>query len=78
MFDALGRRTSFTVRHRLLREGELALDGFEKRVWAARGPERAGAIKAQAIAPEIIASLSDETGVTTVALADAGTGESKK
>ena len=29
-------RSSFTVRHRILKAGELALDGFEKRVWAAQ------------------------------------------
>ena len=61
-------RSSFTVRHRILKDGELALDGFEKRVWAAPHPERPGAIKAQAVPAEIIASLSDETGKTTVSL----------
>lgn len=61
-------RSSFTVRHRILKDGELALDGFEKRVWAAPHPERPGAIKAQAVPAEIIASLSDETGKTTVPL----------
>ena len=61
-------KSSFTVRHRILREGELALDGFEKRVWAGPHPERTGAIKAQAVPAEIIASLSDETGNTLVAL----------
>ena len=50
------------------KEGELALDGFEKRVWAGPHPERAGAIKAQAVPGEIIVSLSDATGKTTVAL----------
>ena len=55
-------RSSFTVRHRILKAGELALDGFEKRVWAAPHPDRPGAIKAQAIPAEIIASLSDATG----------------
>jgi 4-hydroxybenzoyl-CoA thioesterase len=60
-------RSSFTVRHRILKKGKLALDGFEKRVWAAPDPERAGAIKAQAVPAEIIASLSDPTGATTVA-----------
>ena len=60
-------RSSFTVRHRILKAGELALDGFEKRVWAAPHPERAGAIKAQAVPAEIIACLSDSTGATTVA-----------
>jgi 4-hydroxybenzoyl-CoA thioesterase len=61
-------RSSFIVRHRVLKEGELALDGFEKRVWAGPHPERAGAIKAQAVPSEIIVSLSDGTGKTTVAL----------
>ena len=61
-------RSSFTVRHRVLREGELALDGFEKRVWAGPHPEREGAIKARAVPAEIIASLSDATGRTTVML----------
>lgn len=65
-------RSSFTVRHRILKAGELALDGFEKRVWAAPHPEKAGAIKAQAIPAEIIASLSDATGATLVEFADAG------
>jgi len=61
-------RSSFTVRHRVLREANLALDGFEKRVWAGPDPERAGAIKARAVPAEIIASLSDATGRTTVML----------
>ncbi|HZL96051.1 MAG TPA: hypothetical protein VFB99_20505, partial [Vicinamibacterales bacterium] len=52
-----------------LKEGQVALDGFEKRVWAGTHPERAGAIKAQAVPPEIVASLSDPTGATTVGLA---------
>jgi 4-hydroxybenzoyl-CoA thioesterase len=60
-------RSSFTVRHRLFRNGELALEGLEKRVWAAPHPERAGEIRAQAIPAEIVASLSDPTGATTIA-----------
>ncbi len=59
-------RSSFTVRHRLLKAGELALDGFEKRVWAAAHPEQAGTLKAQSIPAEIIACLSDPTGATLV------------
>ena len=61
-------RSSFTVRHRILNASELALDGFEKRVWAGPHPERAGAIKAQPVPAEIIESLSDATGKTTVAV----------
>jgi 4-hydroxybenzoyl-CoA thioesterase len=51
-------RTSFTVRHHLLKSGHLAVDGFEKRVWASADPERPGKIKPQPIPPEIIAALS--------------------
>jgi 4-hydroxybenzoyl-CoA thioesterase len=59
-------RASFTVRHRVLKAGELAADGFEKRVWAAADSERPGAIKAQALPPAIIESLSDPSGATTI------------
>jgi 4-hydroxybenzoyl-CoA thioesterase len=59
-------RTSFTVRHRVLKEGRLVVEGFEKRVWAAPDPERAGAIQPQPVPAEIIASLSDPTGKTTI------------
>jgi 4-hydroxybenzoyl-CoA thioesterase len=65
-------RSSFTVRHRVLKAGELAVDGFEKRVWAGPHPERPGAIKAQAIPAEIIASLSDATGATLIKFEDVG------
>jgi len=64
-------RSSFTVRHRILKAGELAVDGFEKRVWAAPHPEQAGVIKGQAIPAEIIACLSDPSGATSVNFADA-------
>ena len=52
-------RTSFTVRHRLLNQGQLAVDGFEKRVWASADPAQPGRIKPQPIPDEVIASLSD-------------------
>ena len=55
-------RSSFTVRHRVLKNGELAVDGFEKRVWAIADPERPGRIKAQAIPAEIVATLSGKAG----------------
>ena len=65
-------RSSFTVRHRILKEGKLALEGFEKRVWAAPHPERPGAIQAQPVPAEIIASLSDATGGTMVTFDESG------
>jgi 4-hydroxybenzoyl-CoA thioesterase len=59
-------RSSFTVRHRIFNQAELAVDGFEKRVWAAADPERPGVIKGRAVPEEIIASLSDSTGATMI------------
>lgn len=55
-------RSSFTVRHHIKKDAQLALEGFEKRVWAAPHPERPGAIQAQPVPAEIIASLSDPPG----------------
>lgn len=48
------RRSSLTVEHRILRDGELAVQGHESRVWASLDPQRPGAIRAQAIPQEII------------------------
>jgi 4-hydroxybenzoyl-CoA thioesterase len=59
-------RTSFTVRHRVLKEGQLVVEVLAKRIRAAPHPERAGAIQAQPVPAEIIASLSDPTGTTSV------------
>ena len=52
-------RTSFTVRHRILNNGQLAVDGFEKRVWASSDPDNPGRIKPQPIPAEIVASLTE-------------------
>ena len=57
-------RSSFTVQHRIIKAGDLAVEGFEKRVWAAADPDHPGKIKAQPIPRDIMASLSDPTGAT--------------
>jgi 4-hydroxybenzoyl-CoA thioesterase len=57
-------RTSFTVRHRLIKGGDLAVEGFEKRVWAVDDPDHPGRIKAEPIPRDVMASLSDPTGAT--------------
>lgn len=49
------RRSSFDVEHRLMIRGELAVEGRETRVWAARDPAKPGRIKAQPIPAEVIA-----------------------
>jgi len=50
-------RTSFAVQHHLRKNGELAVDGFETRVWTAPDPDQPGRIKSCAIPPEIAARL---------------------
>jgi len=57
-------RTSFTMRHRIIKDGDLAVEGFEKRVWAVNDPEHPGRIKAEPIPRDVMASLSDPTGAT--------------
>jgi len=54
------RRSSFDVRHRLLRDDDtLAVEGFETRVWVGRHPDRPGGIKAQPIPQEVIDRFSE-------------------
>ena len=57
-------RTSFTVRHRIMKGADIAVEGFEKRVWAVADPDHPGRLKAEPIPREIMASLSDASGAT--------------
>jgi 4-hydroxybenzoyl-CoA thioesterase len=53
------RRSSFVVRHRLLKPGDkLAVEGFETRVWAMPHPDDPQRIKAVPIPPEVVVRLS--------------------
>ena len=54
------RRTSFHVHHSLMKDGALAVEGFESRVWIVRDKERPGRFKPQAIPAEIVARLHAE------------------
>ena len=51
-------RSSFDVRHRLLRGEELAVEGFETRVWTVRAPERPSGLRSQPIPAEVIERFS--------------------
>lgn len=51
-------RSSFDVTHRLTKDGELAVECTEKRVWVTRDPNDAERIKSQAIPDEIVRRLS--------------------
>jgi 4-hydroxybenzoyl-CoA thioesterase len=49
------RRSSFDVEHRITLDGELAVEGSEARVWAARAKDDPDKIGAVAIPAEVIA-----------------------
>ena len=51
------RRTSFHVHHRLMKDGALAVEGFETRVWVVRDPDDADKIRAKPLPDEIIVKL---------------------
>ena len=53
-------RSSFDVTHRLTKDGELAVECTEKRVWVTRDPDDAERIKSQAIPGEIVDRLRAE------------------
>lgn len=47
------RRSSFNVHHKLFRGEELAVEGFETRVWTVHDPEAPGRLKSQAVPDEV-------------------------
>lgn len=51
-------RSSFEIRHSLMRGTVLAIEAHEKRVWAARDPENPELIKGVPIPAEVIDALS--------------------
>ncbi len=52
------KRSSFDVRHRLVKDGDMLVEGFETRVWVGRHPDDPKRIKAQAIPQEVIARFA--------------------
>ena len=52
------RRSSFDLRHRVLRGDAVAVEGQSTRVWAAPDPAHPGRIKAQPVPAEIIARFA--------------------
>ena len=51
------RRSSFDVRHRLFKNGQLAVEGLETRVWV-RGDPAEGTMRAAPLPPEVIERLA--------------------
>ncbi|HEY2137367.1 MAG TPA: thioesterase family protein [Xanthobacteraceae bacterium] len=51
------KRSSFNITHRLMKDGKLAVEGFETRVWVVRDPADADKIKAEPLPAELVAKL---------------------
>ena len=51
------RRSSFDILHRVLKDGALAIEARETRVWAGRDPDDPARIKAYPIPDEVAAAL---------------------
>lgn len=56
-FTRLGR-SSFDIVHHLTKNGDLAVEGFETRVWVGYDPQDRSRIKAQAIPEDLVAKFS--------------------
>jgi 4-hydroxybenzoyl-CoA thioesterase len=52
-------RSSFEVRHRMLKDGKLAVEGFETRVWTVRDSADPERLRSQPIPAEVIARFQD-------------------
>ncbi len=53
------RRSSFDIRHRILKDGEVAVEGRETRVWTAADPENPERLKSKPIPPEVVSLLTE-------------------
>jgi 4-hydroxybenzoyl-CoA thioesterase len=53
------RRSSFDVRHRMLKNGALAVEGFETRVWTVRDADDPERLRSQPIPADVIARFQD-------------------
>ena len=52
------RRSSFDVRHRLLKDGKLAVEGFETRVWVKSDPADRSRMTSAPLPQDVIARLT--------------------
>ena len=54
-------RSSFKIEHRLTKDGALAVEGFETRVWVVRDPADPKRMQAQPSPAEVVARLTQAT-----------------
>ena len=49
------RRSSFDVRHAIVKDGKIAVEGYEKRVWAGSDPQDPSRMRAMPLPQEVMA-----------------------
>jgi 4-hydroxybenzoyl-CoA thioesterase len=52
------KRSSFSIEHRILKDGALAVEGWETRVWVGKDPADPDKIKSKPIPAEVVARLT--------------------
>ena len=52
------KRSSFSITHRLMKDGQLAVEGFETRVWVGRDPNDPDKIKSKPLPDEMVKKLT--------------------
>ncbi len=50
--------SSFTIAHRLLKDGAVCVEGIEKRVWTVRDADRPGGMRAERVPDEVRAAFA--------------------
>jgi 4-hydroxybenzoyl-CoA thioesterase len=51
------RRSSFSIEHQIFKDGQLAVEGWETRVWVGKDPNNPEKIKSKPIPPNVVAKL---------------------
>jgi 4-hydroxybenzoyl-CoA thioesterase len=52
------KRSSFSIEHQILKDGQVAVEGFETRVWVGKDPNDPEKIKSIPIPQDVVAKLS--------------------
>ncbi|HVG50711.1 MAG TPA: thioesterase family protein [Xanthobacteraceae bacterium] len=51
-------RSSFSIEHKIMKEGQVAVEGWEKRVWVGKDPVNPERLKSKPLPPEVVEKLS--------------------
>ncbi|HVG51823.1 MAG TPA: hotdog domain-containing protein, partial [Xanthobacteraceae bacterium] len=51
-------RSSFSIEHKIMKEGQVAVEGWEKRVWVGKDPANPDRLKSKPLPPDVVEKLS--------------------